>query len=147
MSTYQHTQIGNTILYPLLGAALLGVVLAFISPIMRLGIIVAIPLALAAWMFCRLTVTIDDKHLRASFGPGFVYKQVPLDQIKSCTPVRIKWWEGWGIHLSRFGWLYNVSGWDAVAIRLQNGKQLAIGTDDPAGLMEALRRESGMRLD
>ena len=47
--------------------------------------------------------------------------------------------EGWGIHLSRFGWLYNVSGFDAVAITLVSGKRFALGTDEPQALLAALR--------
>jgi hypothetical protein len=144
MTTYQHTQIGTAILYPLITAAVLGIALAFLSPIMRVALVVVIPLLLVAWVFSKLTVTIDERSLRAAFGPGFVYKQVPLDQIESCAPVRIKWWEGWGIHLSRFGWLYNVSGWDAVSIRLRGGKQLAIGTDQPRELADAIRRSASV---
>ena len=45
-----------------------------------------------------------------------------------------------GIHLTPYGWLYNVSGFDAVAITLRDGKRFALGTDDSHGLVEALRR-------
>jgi hypothetical protein len=139
-TTYQHTQFGKAIFWPLVTSAALLCIVAAISPVMRLALVVAVPLALVAWMFFRMTVTIDDARVRASFGPGFIYKQVPLSEIESCEPVRIKWWEGWGIHLSRFGWLYNVSGWDAVAVRLRNGRRFAIGTDQPEELAAAIRR-------
>ena len=42
--------------------------------------------------------------------------------------------------LDRRGWLYNVTIGDAVAIRLRNGKQVCIGTDQPNELEEAIRR-------
>jgi hypothetical protein len=48
-----------------------------------------------------------------------------------------------GIHLSRFGWLYNVSGFDAVAIILKSGKRFALGTDEPDALLQALNVKPG----
>jgi hypothetical protein len=64
---------------------------------------------------------------------------VRLAEIVGCEPIRIRWWYGWGIHLTPCGWLYNVSGFDAVAITLRNGKKVALGTDDPYGLVTAIR--------
>ena len=144
MTRYQHTQFGSAIVWPFLVAIVISCALACVSPTMRLALFVAVPLALVLAFFWKLTVTIDDHALRASFGPGFIYKQIPLAEIESAIPVRTKWWEGWGIHLSRFGWLYNVSGWDAVAIRLRNGRQLAIGTDQPEELADAIRRHASV---
>jgi hypothetical protein len=140
MTTYQHTQFGSAIVWPLILTIVISCVLAFVAPVMRAALLIAVPLVLVLFFFWKLTITIDDKSLRAAFGPGFIYKQIPLSQIESAIPVRIKWWEGWGIHLSRFGWLYNVSGLDAVAIRLRDGKQLALGTDQPDELTAAIRR-------
>ena len=142
MTAYQHTQIGHAIVYPMIAITCILLAISTMSPVLRLGLVVAVPLLLVVWMFWKLTVTIDDHRLRASFGPGFIYREVRLEQIASCEPVRIKWWEGWGIHLSRFGWLYNVSGWNAVAIHLRNGRQLAIGTDQPEELAAAIRRSA-----
>jgi hypothetical protein len=141
MIAYQHTQFGSAFFWPLFVCSVIAAATAFISATAGIGIIVAVLLALTLWLFAKLTITIDDKNLRAAFGPGFFYKQVPLTQIESCLPVRIKWWEGWGIHLSRFGWLYNVSGWDAVAIRLRDRRQFAVGTDQPEQLAAAIRKQ------
>ena len=63
-----------------------------------------------------------------------------LAEIVACEPIRIRWWYGWGIHLTPYGWLYNVSGFDAVAITLRDGRKFALGTDDPHGLVDAIRR-------
>jgi hypothetical protein len=142
MTAYKHTQIGHAIIYPFIAISCILLVVAAVSPLLRLGIVLALPLLLLVWIFSKLTITIDETRLHASFGPGFVYKDVPLDRVVSCEPVRIKWWEGWGIHLSRFGWLYNVSGWDAVAIQLRDGRRLAIGTDQPNELAAAIRRSA-----
>ena len=75
----------------------------------------------------------------ASFGIGIIRKRVRLAEIAGCEPIRIRWWYGWGIHLTPYGWLYNVSGFDAVAITLLDGRKFALGTDDPHGLLAALR--------
>jgi len=77
--------------------------------------------------------------LCASFGPRIIRKRVRLAEIVGCEPIRIRWWYGWGIHLTPFGWLYNVSGLDAVAITLHAGRRFALGTDDPHGLTAAIR--------
>ena len=102
-------------------------------------VIVSIILLVCLVLFYKLKVTIDDDTLCASFGPGIMRKRVRLAEIVACEPVRIRWWYGWGIHLTPFGWLYNVSGLDAVAITLRAGRKFALGTDDPHGLLAALR--------
>jgi len=56
------------------------------------------------------------------FGPGIIRKRVRLADIVGCEAIRIQWWYGWGIHLTPYGWLYNVSGFDAVAITLRDGQ-------------------------
>lgn len=139
MDLYHHRQAGRMIVWPMVAISIAIVLLAFLVPGTLGGAILAIPLMLVAWMFSRLTISIDSQTLRARFGPGFFGKTVALADIIACEPVRIQWWEGWGIHLSRFGWLYNVSGWDAVVIRLRDGKQFALGTDQPNELTSAIR--------
>ena len=53
---------------------------------------------------------------------GLVCKKVLLAEIATCEPIRIGWWDGWRIHLTPFGWLYDVAGWDAVVITFRNGE-------------------------
>ena len=104
-------------------------------------ILIAAPIPLlGAWLFHSLTIEIVEGELRWRFGPGLIRKRVPLDMITSAEPVRTNVIEGWGIHLSRFGWLYNVSGFDAVAIRMKNGQHFALGTDEPETLAAHLAR-------
>ena len=135
MKTYIHTQPGRGIVVAMTAASaaiLLGGL--FLRPVL-----IAIPiLALSGWLFHSLTIEITDGKLCWRFGPGWIRKQVPLDMILSADPVRTNVLEGWGIHLSRFGWLYNVSGFDAVAIRMKNGRHFALGTDEPTVLAARL---------
>lgn len=95
-------------------------------------------LAIAGWVFHSLTIEVGDGELRWRFGAGLISKQVPLNEITSAQRVRTSALEGWGIHWSRFGWLYNVSGYNAVAITLRNGKRFALGTDEPEALLAQL---------
>jgi hypothetical protein len=90
------------------------------------------------WLFGSLTVEVDDEELRHWFGPGFWKKSYQLLDIESATVVRNSWIYGWGIRFTPHGWLYNVSGLDAVQLQLRSGRKLRIGTDDPQGLIEAI---------
>jgi len=97
-------------------------------------------LLICAIVFSKLTIKIDGESLEASFATGLIRKKVPLAEIAESEPVRISWWHGWGIHRTPYGWLYNVSGLDAVAIRLRSGQKFALGTDDADGLTATIRR-------
>jgi len=90
-------------------------------------------------LFYKLTIRIDNGTLRALFGIGLIRKEAQLAQIAGCEPIRIRWWYGWGIHVTPYGWLYNVAGWDAVVITLRDGRKFSLGTDDPCGLAAAIR--------
>jgi hypothetical protein len=110
-----------------------------------LGWLIAIVVLITAGVFYKLTIIVDDTHVRAVFGPGFTFRRVKLADIAECKPIRIHWWYGWGIHLTPYGWLYNVSGWDAVAITLRNGRRVSLGTDQPNELCAAIRRSASAK--
>ena len=46
---------------------------------------------------------------------------------------------GFGIRLTQHGWMWNISGLDAVELTYHNGKKFRIGTDEPEALLEALK--------
>ena len=94
------------------------------------------------WLFSSLTVEVDGEELRHFFGPGFWKKSYLLIDIQSVKQVRNSWWYGWGIRLTPHGWLYNVSGLDAVEVRLPKGRTFRIGTNNPEGLCTALQSAS-----
>jgi hypothetical protein len=141
VTRYEHTQSGHVIIWSLLAIILIasGGLIGSSShrePPLIISIILLVCLA----PFYKLRITIDDETLCASFGLGIIRKRVRLAEIVGCEPIRIRWWYGWGIHLTPSGWLYNVSGFDAVAITLRDGRRFALGTDDPLGLTNAIRR-------
>ena len=113
------------------------------ATIALLGSIVVV-LAVALALFASLTVEIDAEHLRIRFGIGLIRKRFPLDQIDTCRPVKNPWIYGWGIRLTPHGWLYNVSGQEAVELKMKNGKTCRIGTDEPEVLIAALQEALGI---
>jgi hypothetical protein len=137
VTRYEHTQFGHVIIWSLLAIILVasGGLIGHRAP----PVIVSTILLVCLVLFYRLKISIEDDTLSASFGLGVIRKTIRLAEIASCEPIRIRWWYGWGIHLTPRGWLYNVSGFDAVAITLHDGKKLALGTDDPNGLATAIR--------
>jgi hypothetical protein len=140
--SYRHTQPGTLIRAVILGLAVFFAGLGIVW--LRLFLFFVVPvLFIIAWLFHSLTIEIDKGELSWRFGPGLVRKSVPLEEIISAEPVRTNLLEGWGIHLSRYGWLYNVSGFDAVAVTLRNGKCFALGTDEPQALATRLTNCQG----
>ena len=137
MNHYRHTQYGRLIITVIAAVCLLQLIIGLT---VTKYVLVALPiLAAAGWLFHSLTIEITGSELHWRFGPGLIRKHVPLGEITAAEPVRTNFLEGWGIHWSRFGWLYNVSGYDAVAITLRGGKRFALGTDQPHELTRALQ--------
>ncbi len=144
MTRYEHTQIGHlTIAVVSVAAVVVAITAISASPPnheILLGVFLV--LVLTAIAFRKLTIKIENEMLRACFGSGLICKKVPLAEIVAFQPIAIRWWYGWGIHLVPtpygWGWLYNISGWNAVAIKLRDGRRLALGTDDPDGLVTAI---------
>jgi len=140
----EHTQIGYLIIFVLFAATVFVAITGIAAPSGR-GVLVTdgiieLILLIGAIVFSRLTIEIDEESVQACFGIGLICKKVPLSEIVRCESIRIRWWYGWGIHLPPYGWLYNVSGLDAVAITLRDGRKFALGTDDPNGFTSAVRR-------
>lgn len=96
--------------------------------------------------FVTLTVSIKDNFIKLKFGFGIFRKQFLLSDIVSATQVRNPWYCGWGIRLSvsPYMWIYNVSGFDAVEIKMKNGKVYRIGTDEPEKLESAIKQAVGL---
>ncbi len=140
MTTYRHSQIGDALIYPMIAIAfLVGILVASVSSV-RLGLFLATLVVITAATFYKLTIEVDETHVRAIFGPKFTFRKIKIADITACEPIRIRWWYGWGIHFTPYGWLYNVSGWDAVAMTLRNGRRVSLGTDQPEELSAAIRR-------
>lgn len=145
MTGYEHKQTACWTIYALGLPALILLPLGAFSPATRPAMFVPLVLLLCAFLFWKLTIKIDNEKLRVSFGPGLVRKTVPVADIVACESIRTRWWWGWGIHLTPYGWLYNVAGFDAVVITMRNGRRFCLGTDQPAELVAAIRRVASAR--
>jgi len=139
MSAYRHTQVGWAVILPIL--VVLGVTLGnlVLTPNSAEIILwVTILLAVVLSLFATLTVTVTDDEVECRFGVGLIRRRIHLSQVQNAAVVRNKWYYGWGIRLTPGGWLWNVSGLDAVELTFKNGKKFRIGTDEPDRLLQAL---------
>ena len=147
---YARTQVGWWLLAILVVALLL-----VVAPLVLIGrdnprapaqslraILVVVPAIVlgSAAMFSTLRVEVDHEILRWRFGPGLVRFSLPLTEIASVVPARTSLLAGLGIHWIGSGWVYNVSGRDAVEITRRDGKKVWLGTPEPAALVAAIGR-------
>lgn len=143
---YEHTQVGWPMRIGLLAGAVLFVGMTALEDLrqsqtallaLSLGAVLAVTIG---WLWSSLTVRIADGTLRLQFGLGLPRKTVPLADLESVEVTRTRFLDGWGVHRTRRGWIYNVSGFDAVLLRRKDGKALLVGTDEPRKLKAALER-------
>lgn len=136
---YRATQPG-TLLVAVLSSCLASVVVAgFCVGWHPVVLAVSAVLLLVLGLFRSLTIEIDRRELRCFFGDGIIRRRFALSDIASVTPVRNKWYYGWGIRLTPSGWMFNVSGLDAVELTFRSGKRFRIGTDKPQEVVEAFQ--------
>jgi hypothetical protein len=138
MERYEHRQYGTLMLILIVVFAAAGPVLNRTDAVFGASAAVAIAVLV---VMCRLNTAVEGRFVSWSFTFGFPSGRIALSAIESVAVVRTSVWEGWGIHWTFFhGWLWNVSGFQAVEIRHDGGKRLTIGTDDPQGLVDAVER-------
>ena len=102
------------------------------------GLVPAVILVLVLILFHCLKVQVNADRVMVGFGIGLIRYHFSLLDIESCSAVKTQWHNGWGIRKIQHGWLLNVSGMDAVEIKLSNGRVYRIGTNDPKGLLTAI---------
>lgn len=143
MTDYEHTQPGTLIRALMGGGALaaLGIAAALAMDSRGLAwppLAIAAALLAALALFHSLTVKVTREAISLRFGVGLIHKQFATADIESATIVRNRWWYGWGIRLTPHGWLFNVSGLNAVELHMQTRKTYRIGTDEPTRLLAAI---------
>jgi len=138
---YRHTQTGLLLRWMTLPAAIGLFFAGLVAGKAFLILLPAIALGAISWVFSSLTVEVSGDELVWFFGPGFWRKSIARSEIESAMPVQNRWWWGWGIHLTPRGWLYNVSGFDAVEVSLRDGTTLRIGSNQARCLADAINPE------
>lgn len=144
MHDYDHQQPG-TLLRVMIGLFAIG--FGFIAAVSLVagddggvvwGCALASVFAVVLAVFHSLRVRVSRNDIVLAFGIGLVRKSFAIDHIQTAAIVKNHWYNGWGIRWIRGGWLFNVSGFDAVEIRLKNGRRYRIGTDQPRKLHAAI---------
>lgn len=111
-------------------------------PLMVAGII----LAVVVLVFTVMTVTVDDEKIEIAMGLELIRKKIPVSGIASIVEVGIPW-HSVGFKKVSGGWLFSVAVSGGVDIALKNGKRYIIGTDDPDGLLQAIRQRMSDGID
>jgi hypothetical protein len=140
---YRHSQVGTLMLLLMGGIAIAAlVVLLSVGPNVSLAVC-AFFVVLAA-LFWRLVVEVDSHAIRLTFGIGLIRRTIPVAEVAAAAPVKNTWLYGWGIRLTPHGWMWNISGLDAVELTYRSGKRFRIGTDEPEKLARVIRRAAGL---
>ena len=143
---YQHTQIGwMTVVGLAVGFVILlgtyfemGADMPGSQTVLAATVLMAVLIPVFGW----LTVTVEQETVTAGFGIGLIWRRIRIKDIQAAMQVRNKWWYGWGIRAIRDGWMFNVSGLDAVELELKNGRKFRMGTDEPEELLNAIKVRS-----
>jgi len=135
---YRRTQVGTVTVLAVGAAVVLIVALSAQTGWHPVAVAVLVLLVAALAMFCCLTIEIDRRQLRCFFGPGLIRRTIAVHEIVSAQPVRNRWYYGWGIRMTPTGWMFNVSGLEAVELALASGSRFRIGTDRPDEVIRAL---------
>ena len=136
---YRHTQIGYTILAALFGGAFIMGLSTIFTKGSLLHLFLLFVFIASSALFGSLKVTVDETSVRLKFGIGVIRKTILLSDVHSCAKIRNNALCGWGIRYIGNGWMYNVSGFDAVELSLKNGRRFRIGTDDADNLLFAIQ--------
>lgn len=142
-ASYQRTQVGYPLIAVLGSCVLVAFALLLTRRVPPQASSVAATLAIVLLLFSMLTVRVDRTHVRCAFAFGVIRKDIPLGEIVSASVVRSHWLHGWGIRWIPGGWLWNVSGLDAVELLLSSGRVFRIGTAEPAALHAAISAALG----
>jgi hypothetical protein len=149
---YKHTQTGYLML------AIIPVILLPLWGVLRIvprgggpaGHAVLVPMlatigvvAIVSVLFSALTVTVEGGQLTWEFRFSVARHSVPVAGIKRVSVVRNPLIYGWGIHRTPYGWLYNVSGREAVQVEMRDGGMFRLGSDEPEVLARLLTPPPG----
>ena len=123
--SYSHDQFGTLAVGTMISIAVLLAVFFIATGFLPPLIILLISFFLVLMLFHSLSVEVTRDHLRLRFGIGLVGKTFATGEMVDVYPVRNKWYYGFGIRLTPHGWLFNVSGLDAVEIVMRSGRCLS----------------------
>ena len=121
-ATYRHYQSPGwfmLIVIPVFSFTILFLVTTGSSSIAWIVILIGL---IVGTLFWGLTVEVNKDIIRLSFGFGIIHRSIPCERIATVTQVYNWWWYNFGIRLTPNGWMWNISGLDAVELTYHNGK-------------------------
>ena len=140
MQSYRHKQTGTALLIIMLFSACILIVATY-DMVQIMNISLAI-LAVVSILFSSLTVYVNDEEISWHFGMKFWHRSIKLSQIASAKIITTKWYYGLGIRLTPAGWLYTVTGNQAIELTKTSGEKVTIGTNDGYRLIAQLKKHN-----
>jgi hypothetical protein len=138
MNPYKHTQIGYLLIIVFSVVILLIGNLVIDTDFNPGTVLLLVFMVLCLGTFATLTVEVDDQSINLRFGIGLLRKHFLLQNVEASRPVKNPLYYAWGIHAIPGGWVFNVSGLQAIELQMKNGRRYRIGTDDAQSLMNAI---------
>lgn len=146
-SLYRRRQVGKMIIALLSGQVVL--ILGLLAVLGRTPLVIGLLLGMLVLMlllgvtFGTLTIDVNPRRVRGWFGPGWIWREIPVDQISRVSVVENRWYWGWGIRRTPHGWMFNIDGLEAVELELSNGKKFRFGSEEPQTLAIAIKKALG----
>jgi hypothetical protein len=141
--THVQTSIGMRVFMLVVAATLLipGVGTLSIGDAWLTAIVLCVPLIVAgsAFVFSTMTIQVTASAVRWWFGSGWPGGRIERADLVAEEITDPGLFNGIGIHLTWRGWLWNVALGSAVALHRDGKLDTMLGTDDPNGLLAALR--------
>ena len=136
MSTFRRRQIGRASLVVSIISIISATLTHQTAPFAALMVILGA--ALMGYLFSSLTIESNGDTLKWWYSARFWRREIRLTDVQSVAICRTPLWYGWGIRKIARGWLYNVSGRDAVELTMRDGRRIVLGTDRPQQLAAVL---------
>jgi len=146
METKKFTQIGTISLIVMIPILIFCLIMIFISGFKDMILVytcgfLALTIAICLLIFYKLTIYLNDTSISFKLGIGLITRNYLITDIQSCKTVRNDPLFGIGIRMIPGGWLYNVSGLNAIELTFKNKKsKVRIGTDKPGEIAKILSR-------
>lgn len=92
------------------------------------------------FLFMNLQTDIDKNEIKITFFP-FIKKRIEWKDVKKAEVINYGFVGGWGIRLfTDYGAVFNTRGNKGLALELQNGKRLVIGTQKEEELRNFIKQ-------
>jgi hypothetical protein len=150
VAPYEHRQLLAIWIFVLMGGVIaFEIVIAILMPLAARPValpIIAVAVCLLVtitWMLSIMQTRVDARGISWSLAWDWPGGHVPFAQIASVEPTELNWLERGNSGFSWtmwHGWLWHAAGSHAIEITKTNGERIALGTDDPQGLFEAIER-------